>query len=42
MEASETPERSAERELLEETGYHGKAVHTSWVKYNGPIYANIS
>jgi ADP-ribose pyrophosphatase len=35
LEESETPEDCAERELLEETGYHGKAIYTSWVKYNG-------
>ena len=35
LEEGEEPESCAERELLEETGYHGTATYTSYVKYNG-------
>lgn len=35
IEEHELPETCAERELLEETGYIGKACYTSCLKYNG-------
>lgn len=41
IDAGETPEQAAERELKEETGYVGKASESSPIMYNGqrsPIY----
>ncbi len=35
IDANETPEECAVRELREETGYVGKAVQTSTVMFNG-------
>ena len=35
IDEGEKPETTAERELLEETGYHGKASPTSFLMFNG-------
>jgi 8-oxo-dGTP pyrophosphatase MutT (NUDIX family) len=35
IDEGEKPETTAERELHEETGYYGKATHTSFLMYNG-------
>jgi ADP-ribose pyrophosphatase len=38
IDEGESPEATAERELREETGYIGKATHTSFLMYNGKIH----
>jgi len=37
IDEGETPETTAERELKEETGYVGKATHTSFLMFNGAL-----
>jgi len=37
IDEGESPEGTAERELREETGYIGKASHSSFLMYNGTI-----
>ena len=37
VDEGESPQGTAERELREETGYIGKASHTSFLMYNGTI-----
>jgi 8-oxo-dGTP pyrophosphatase MutT (NUDIX family) len=41
IDEGEKPETTAERELLEETGYHGKASHTSFLMFNGTAHDNM-
>ncbi|KAL8417244.1 hypothetical protein RB596_007384 [Gaeumannomyces avenae] len=42
MDAGETPEECAVRELREETGYVGKATETSPVMFNDPGFCNTN
>lgn len=42
IDANETAEECAVRELLEETGYHGKAVETSPIMFNDPGFCNTN
>lgn len=42
LDAGETLEQCAERELYEETGYVGKAVRTSPVMFNDPGFCNTN
>ncbi|KAK9467659.1 cyclic phosphodiesterase-like protein-domain-containing protein [Lipomyces arxii] len=42
LDANETPEECAERELLEETGYIGKAFHSSPILFCDPGFCNTN
>ena len=43
IDEGEEPEKTGVRELLEETGYHGKATETSYLMFNGiAFYENAN
>jgi 8-oxo-dGTP pyrophosphatase MutT (NUDIX family) len=42
LDPNESIEQCAERELLEETGYIGRALHVSPVMYNDPGFCNTN
>ncbi|KAK9456309.1 NUDIX hydrolase domain-like protein [Dipodascopsis uninucleata] len=42
LDPKETPEQCAERELLEETGYIGKAIHSSPILFCDPGFCNTN
>lgn len=42
IDEGESPSQAAERELKEETGYHGTAIKTSYLFYNDPGFTNTT